>query len=112
MALTDKVVTVVAAQVAVQQVLIQVNANGSLLLVVKGATKDSTGAQVGLPHASGIVDSTDKHIQAVMALALKALQQDNDLEDSAPVITDIDPAKALAKAQKALAKAQAAATQG
>lgn len=107
MALTDKKLTVVAADTAVVQVILQRRDDGSLYMAVKGHTKDDTGNQVGLSHAEGTVVE-DNHVAALMALALTALQQANDLDDSDPVITDINPVKALAQAQKALAKAKKA----
>lgn len=105
MALQDKTLTILASEVAVTKVEIQVNDDGSLLIAVRGHTKDDTGNQVGLSHAVGKTD--DAAVQAVLDLALTALQQANDLDDSDPVITDINPDKALARAQAALAKARA-----
>lgn len=111
MALTDKTVTVVAAQAKVLVVQIQTNTrDGIPVMTVQGVAKDANGVQVGLTQAQGKLDPNDSNFQALMTMALTALQQANGLEDSDPVITDLDPAKALAASQAALARAKAAAT--
>lgn len=109
MAKVDKQLTILADEVTVAQAMFQVNQDGSVSLFVTGHTKDDSDNKVGLSKAEGRVDMSDASVQAVMALALTALAQANDLDDSDPVITDHDPAKALAQAQKALAKAKKAA---
>lgn len=111
MALTDKNITVVAAQTKVLVIQIQTNTrDGIPVMTVQGVAKDANGVQVGLTQAQGKLDPNDSNFQALMTMALTALQQANGLEDSDPVITDLDPVKALAASQAALARAKAAAT--
>lgn len=81
MAAKDKQIVVKGSEAVVTALQLFPQADGSVVVIVAGGSKDSDGQVVGLSEARGRFQMSDPAIGLLFQIARQALRQENGLDD-------------------------------